>query len=267
MPNFRLIPHNLHDDATLSATGTSVAGFGPANTQNTLREEVLRITGTDYVLRGVLPGTRGASGLGIFRHTIAAGGTVQLELFSDAAWSSSVYDSGALDIECFTDDSPGFDFGLRAAFARSNLPFVHYFPAVDFRSYEITFDDITSPDICRVFLGEAWEASVNPDYDAPLSFDDLTEGNRTLGGSHRTNQGEQFAVWRVNFSFLQHDDRQFIVDFMRRNGLARDFMASLFPEDGTLLEATYTGNFKLRNLGPMGWQISRLTKSFEMQEQ
>lgn len=267
MPNFRLIPHNLHDDATLSETGTSVANFGPANTQNTLRERVLRITGDSYVLKGTLAGTRSASGFGLFRHTLPDDATIDLELFSDAAWTSSVFSTGAQAAACFTDDSPGFDFGLGATFARSYIPFVQWFTQQSFQSYTITLADAGSPDICRVFLGLGWESSTNPDYDAPLSFEDQTDSNRTLGGSQRTNRGEQYAVWRCNFSVLQPDDRQAIVDIMRHNGIGKDFMASLFPEDGTLLEATYTGNYKFRNLGPLGLQIARLTKSFEMEEQ
>lgn len=269
MANFRIIPHNLHDDATLSETGTSVAGFGPTNTQNTLRERVLRITGTDYVLKGVLPATRSASGFGIFRHTLASGDTVQLQLYSDAAWTTEVYDSTALDSDCFTDDS-SFDFGLGAGYAatvRGSVPFVHWFPAVSFRSYEITFDEISSPDICRVFLGLAWEPTYNPDYPAPLSLEDLTESNRTLGGSQRTNEGEKFRKFRLDFNSMVEADRQPMLDISQYNGLSRDFMASLFPEDGTMLEAAYTLNAKFSSLGPLGRQIARLTKTLDMQEQ
>lgn len=269
MPNFRLIPHNLHDDATLSETGTSVAGFGPANTQKTLRERVLRITGNDYVLKGVLPFACSASGFGLFRHTLPITATVQLELFSDAAWSTPTYDSTALSVDCFTDDS-SFDFGLGAGYAqlvRRFVPFVHWFEPATVRSFRVTFAGANSPDICRVFLGLAWSPTYNPDYGAPLSIEDLTDSNRTLGGSQRTNEGEKYRKFRVDFSSLLEADRQPLLDIMEHNGLSRDFMVSLFPEDGTMLEAAYTLNAKFVSLGPLGRQISRLTKALDMQEQ
>lgn len=272
MPNIRLVSHNLHDEATLSETGTSVSGFGPANTQNTLRERVLRISGDSYVLKGTLPSPFvdcTANAFYLVRHTLPDDATVQLETFSDAAWSTLTYDSTALPAACFTPDS-GFDFGLGSAYnavIRGMVPYRHFYETAAVRSYQVTFTDAGSPDICRVVLGAYWSPAHNPDYGAPLSIEDLTDSNRTLGGSQRTNEGEKYRKFRVDFSWLLEADRHPLLKIMEHNGLSRDFMISLFPEDGTMLEADHTINAKFVSLGPLGRQISRLTKALDMQEQ
>lgn len=268
MPQLRIVPHNLHDDATVTGTGTAVTGFPVTYTQNTIRGRSLRISGSSFVIKGTLAGTRSASHLSLHRHTIAAGATVTLELFSDAAWTSSVYDSTALDIASFTDDSGGsaFDFGLESAFTRSNVPFVHWFTPTEFQSYEITLSSISSPEVNRVFLGLGFEFQVNPDYGAPLSWSTNTDSNRTLGGSLRRNAGEQWRSLSLELNGIREAERQFLLDLMQRNGTSKDFVLSLFPEDETLMEAAYTLNATFTSLDAIGRQISRLTKRLVMQE-
>lgn len=266
MPQLRIVPHNLHDDATVTGTGTAVSGFPVTYTQNTIRGRSLRITGSSYVIKGTLAGTRSASFVGLFRHTIAAGATVTLELFSDAAWTTSVYDSTALDIESFTDDSSAFDFGLGSSFSRDNVPFVHWFAPTDFRSYEITLASISSPEVNRAFLGLGFEFDVNPDYGAPLSWADNVDSNRTLGGSLRRNAGEQWRALQLELNGIREPERQLLMDLMQRNGTSKDLVLSLFPEDATLMEAAYTLNGVMSSLDPIGRQISRLTKRLAMQE-
>lgn len=266
MPQLRIVPENLHDLATLTATGTSVAGFDATNTQNTLRGRTLRVSGSSFVIKGTLPATCSASHFSMFRHTLTTGQTVALELFSSASWTGSVYDSGALDADCFTDDSNDFDFGLGAAFVRRNIPFAHWFNATEFQSYTATFAGVSSPEIGRVFLGLAKEFTHNPDYGAPLGFQDNTDSGRTLGGSLRNNAGEQWAKLSLDLSCVLESERQFLLDFTDRNGTHKDFVLSLFPEDETLMEAAYTLNAKFTDLDPIGRQISRLTKRLTMQE-
>lgn len=267
----RLAPYNHHDDATLTTTGASVvSGFEATNTQNTLRGRVLRTAAaTTFVLRGTLPAAREASALGIFRHT-ASGGTVQLELFSDAGWSSSVYDSTALAADCFTPDGT-FDFGFPSGFPYARAaPYVHWFEPTTFQSYEITFDGSPAAsywEVCRVVLGKAFEFRTNPDYGATLAWQDNTDSNRTLGGSQRTNNGEKWKTAVLDCNTVYEDERQALIDIIEYMGLGRDGMLSLFGEDGTTLEAAYTLNFKFSNLGTLARQIANLTKRFEIQEQ
>lgn len=266
MPQLRIVPHNLHDDATVTGTGTAVAGFPVTYTQNTIRGRSLHISGSSYVIKGTLAGTCSASHLSLYRHTIAAGGTVTLELFSDAAWTSSVYDSTALDIACFTDDSVAFDFGLGAFYARTNVPFGHWFTPTAFQSYAITLAGISSPEVNRVFLGLGFEFQINPDYGAPLSWVSNADTNRTLGGSLRRNAGEQWRSLTLELNGIREAERQFLMDMMQRHGTSKDFVLSLFPEDGTLMEAAYMLNAVLSSLDPIGRQIARLTKRLAIQE-
>lgn len=267
--NLRLSPHNHHDDATLSEVGTSVADFGPMNTQSVLRDRTLRGSAAGYTLRGVLDESRSASCLGIFRHALW-GGTVQLLLYSDAAWSTEVYDSTALAAESFTPVMT-FDFGFPGGAPwRNNMPFAHWMPgAVEFRSYEIVFDGTPSAGYFgagRIFLGSHYEFSCNPDYGAPLSWDDNTDSDDTFGGSQRTNMGEQVRKWTIELNCLNENEFETMVAITEWCGMGRDFMISLFPDDDTTTGGLYTLNAKFTSLGDLGRQISRLTKRLTMRE-
>ena len=267
----RIVPYTHHDDPTVTTSGASVvSGFEATNTQNTLRGRTLRSASTSgFVLKGTLPATRSATSLALFRHT-AHGGDVQLELFSDAAWSSSVYDSTALSADCFTPDGT-FDFGFPSGFTLARpTPYVHWFEETDFQSYEITFSSTPTAaywEVCRVILGKAFEFRVNPDYGATIGWEDNTDSGRTMGGSQRTNNGEKWKTGVLDCNTIEEDERQAVIDIIERMGLANDGLLSLFGEDGTTMEAAYTFNFKFKNLGTLGRQIARLQKRFEIQEQ
>jgi hypothetical protein len=270
MAQLRIVPYNHHDDATLTEVGTSLADFGPTNTQNTLRGRVLRTSsGAGYTLRGTLAATKSATCLALFRHT-AWGGDIQVELFSDAAWTTSVYDSTALPAECFTPDA-NFDFGFPGGdpFTKEGA-YVHWFAEESFRSYEITFSGTPTAgfwEVCRVYLGKAFEFAINPDYGAPLGYEDNTDSNRTLGGSQRTNHGEQWRTLQLELNSLRETEREPLLRMVRRLGKGRDFVISLFPEDGTTMEEAYTINAKLSAINPIVRQISRLQNRLSMQEQ
>lgn len=260
----RIVHENLHDVAELSASPAAAALFEETNTQNSLRDRTFRSTGTaSQVIKGVLPAADAASCLALFRHN-AHGGQVQLELFSDAAWTDSVYDSGVLEANCFEPDG---DFPLTRL---RPMPFVHWFEPEEFRSYAITFDGTPSGafwEVSRVVLGLAWEAQINPDYGAPLGWGDNTESNRTLGGSHRTNRGAQWRTLQLELNQVRESDRDALIAITEAMGMGQDGLLSLFPEDGTTREGTYTLNFKFTSLDPLGRQISRLTKRLSIQEQ
>ncbi|MGH7605400.1 MAG: hypothetical protein ACRENK_15570 [Gemmatimonadaceae bacterium] len=273
------MPRNFHDEATLSTQFVSATDMTAPNTQNCQRSKVWRSTdGTDQYVRGTFADSlaRSASFFGFFRHR-CHGGTVQLQLYSDAAWTTQVYDSGALAVINVVP-TDGADWGINPYGSGSIDPFLLdapywlYFTPTACLSYQISFAANVSTygaaywQVCRFFLGKYFEAAVNPDYGATLGFVDQTEVNRSRGGSRRTNVGVSWRVMQMDLNSIHEDERAAWLDIARQCGTGRDLVLSLFPEDGTRLERDNIVNAEFSALNAIGRQVSRLTSHLQIEE-
>src|SRR6185369_10795645 len=121
--NLRIVPRNFHDDATVVSEIEPVTGYSMANTQNTTRSRVWRsVDGSDQFVGGSFDDEvdRTISHFSFFKHR-CHGGQVRLQLFSDVAYSSQVFDSGPVDIINVTP-SDDFDWGIDPYGLGSNDP-------------------------------------------------------------------------------------------------------------------------------------------------
>ena len=272
--NLRLCYYNDHDDATLSVSGAggSVTGFDPDNTQNTVRTSTLRSANasTNLVLSGLLPQTRTASFLMLPRHTLA-GADVQLDLYSDAAWTTNVYSSGANAVTCYSASTGYVDSrGSRDPFA-ARAPYWLYFAETSYRSYKITFSGTPSAvsyyEVARIYLGRYLELSINPQYASDiLNWIDQSTRGRTQGGTLRGDLGALIRTWKFTLNDLTEDETMFLSDGFQNNGTVGEWAISMFPGDGTRIEALYTGAGTLSGLNAIGRQVSRLTSTLQFEE-
>lgn len=281
-PYLRIVPRNFHDEATLTVSAPEATGFEIINTQNCIRSDFYRSTdGSNVTIRGTFADNipRTPSFFGMFLHQ-CHGGKIQLELFSDAAWSASVYDSGAVDvINVFPTD--GMDWGVDFGDG-TNDPFFesapHWqwlaptSPRPEVLSYEITLSDHVSTygrtvwQASRFFLGPSFELFRQPEFGASLGFVDQTDRNRSRGGSLRTNFGQLWRVMEMSLGAMEESERAAWLDIFRYCGRGRDFVLSLFPEEGTRIERDHILNCKFATLNPIGREVRRLTTRLQIEE-
>ncbi len=266
--NLRIVPLNHHDAATLTNSIAPATGFLVTNTQNSTRSLVWKSPdGTAQNIKGTLAASRSATFFGMFLHS-AAGGSVRLQLFSDAAWVTQVYDSTALAASNITSTDV-YDWGNSSNDQfRSSGPYWLWFAATTFQSYTISFSGTPTAgywQASRIWLGKAFEVGVNPDYGATLGFATLTDRNRSRGGSLRTNVGPTWRVMQMDLNALVEAERGTMVDIFQYLGTGRDFVLSLFPADGTRLERDNMVNAKFSALDAIGRQVNRLTNRLQVE--
>jgi len=276
MANLRITPRNFHDEATVTVS-TAATGFPVTNTNNCIRSRTWRSTST---ATATISGTfstgyyyRGNS-LALFQHN-GHGGFVRLELFNDTAWTSVNYDTGTINLSNVSDPSTSYEWGLIGLGIDYNPfkaldPYWLYFQQSIFKSYRITLSGLVSPrtywEVGRVFLGKHFTAGINPAYGAALGMSDLTDSNRSRGGSLRTNVGASWKTAAFDLNWMSEDDAISWLDIMRYCGTGRDFVISMFPEEVTRRERNNTFNAKFQSLDPIGRQVSYLTKRFQVVE-
>lgn len=268
MANFRVLPYNHHDFATLTNTVATASGFFVTDTQNYNRSKVWRAGSTaDQSIKGTLPAAVAASGFMIFLHN-CAGANVRLQLYSDAAWVTQVYDSTALPFNNVSADS-SYDWGVSNTDPlRSRAPYFLWFAVTTFRSYTITFSTNVGGawQCARIWLGKYFESSFNPTFGAPLGVATNADKGRTRGGSVRANAGEKWRIFNCEFGVMRESDRAVWMDIMGYCGVNKDMVVSLFPTDGTRMERDYTINGVMSGLDPIGRQVSYLTKRMQFEE-
>lgn len=278
--NLRIVPRNFHDEATLSVT-EAAGSFPISETQNHARDSAWRSATTGTVtVSGTFTRARTANFFGMFRHR-CHGGKVQLELFSDTAWISSVYDSTALAVNKIVGGSGdtayawGDDpYGLGPydpLFIES--PYWLWFATQTFQSYQITLSDHSTtfwPDywqISRLWLGKYFEPRINPSYDGHgLGWVDNGDNNRTAGGSLRSNLGARWREGKMTLNSVDEHESPVWMDITANSRTGKDVVSSLFPEDGTRRERDNILCCKFASLDPLGRQVGRLTKNLAIRE-
>lgn len=283
--NLRIIPRNFHYEATLSTELTAATGCSIVNTQNRKRSRVWRSadgTATDASDDQYVAGTfeddldREVDFFAFFRHR-CYGGKVRLQLFSDAAWSSQVYDSTALDvIKVIGTDGANwgidpYNIGDQDPFLTES-PYWLFFDPVQCLSYKITFSDhdltfgVPYWEVGTFWLGRSFAPFRQPAFGADLGFIDLTEVDRSRGGSIYSNVGAQARTLRLALEGIKEEERAAWIDIVRQCGLGRDLAISMFVDEGTRRERDHVMQGVFSSLDPIGRQVNRLTKTLQFQE-
>lgn len=280
MANVRIIPRNFHDEATLATQLAPVTGNSIDNTKDRQRTRVWRSTaGTDQYISGTFADglSRTVSFLGIFRHR-CHGGQIRLRLYSDAAWTTQVYDSGLVNaINVVPTD--GLDWGVNPYGSGSidplltNAPFWLWFTPTACLSYRVYFSSNVSTygaaywQVCRFFLGRYFSLGYNPSYDAALGREDQTDSNYSRGGSLISNVGPSRKVMTMDIARIPESERAAWLDILEYCGTGRDLVISWFPEEATRRERDHLINGVMSALDPLErWHLLYLRKRLQIKE-
>lgn len=271
----RISIENYIDACTDLAVSPSAASSMPVtNVQLAARDRVYRSTGVhDVVITGTWDGAgRRPTCFGMFRHR-AHGGQIRVQLYSDAALTTGIYDSGTVDI--FTDMVLGseIDWGRKCPFLPEDdrlaylAPYLLFFtePAESAAGFAITFTDCPAGywEIGRLWLGAHIEFTYNA-MRAEMAPMTTGQAARTRGGSNRTSAGEIWRELSLNFDFITEAQRPIVADAARRVGTHGDVVLSLLHGYATARETRdHIVNGKFRDLAPLSWastvRATRLT--------
>lgn len=267
----RFVFYNDHDDAVLTPSAAEASGFPVTDTQNDIRSRVWRTTSTSsQSVTGVLSATRSANHFSAWRLR-AAGASLRIQLYSDAGASVQVYDSTALAINsCFTVSDPfTWSTGTNDPFLEQS-PFRHWFPTTSYRSYKITWSGTPTNwgyfQASRFVLGKYFELARQPKFGMSLGAADLTDRNRSMGGSLRTNVGESWRTMKLDLGGVNANERATLQKFRHYVGTGRSFVVSIYPEDNTELERDHMLLGKFSSLDPAIRDIAIYTTTMQIEE-
>jgi len=275
----RIIAVNEGDSAAMTASPACVLTLPVTNLQTQSRALVMRTTGlADQVINlswGSTP--KVMSGVAIVRHNLTSQATWRVQVYSDAAMATQVYDSSPVlvnppktlgDLEWGVDPLGASIFnGWALAFGVLWLPA----PAVG-QSARITLSDPANPagymQASRLFIGRVIEPMFGPDYKGlAVSWEENTVQTRTAGGTLRSDPTEPYRKVSIQLSWIQEQDRPKLFDLSRTCGKRNDLFLSVFPGTGGMRERDYALAAKLVGVPKYGAPFySAYDASFDFEE-
>lgn len=266
----RIVPKNDWDDATLTVSAAEEDGFPVQNTQNTIRDKTWRTTSnSSQSVTGVWASAITLSHFSMWRHLNHAG-SFRWQLYSDAAATAGLYDSAALSATCYSAAEPyTWSSGTNDPLKTKAPSWLWYSEIALVRAAKLTFSGTPSQAYwlaSRIFCGRYMGLAVNPVYGLQLGQQTLTERGRSQGGSLRTNEGESFRTLNFDLNDINENELASWMDIREYAGTSKDVVASVFPGDGTRLEALNMICGRMMNLNDIGRQVSRLTMRVQIEE-
>jgi hypothetical protein len=266
----RIVPKNDWDDATISVSAAAEVGFEAENTQNTIRDKTWRSTSNaSQSITAVWNSAITLSHFSMHRH-LNHSGTFRWQLYSDAAATTQVHDSTALSATTYTAAEPYTWSSGSNDPLKSDAPTWYWHSEIaSVRAAKLTFGGTPSQAYwlaSRIWCGRYMELAVNPVYGMQLGEDNMTDRERTQGGSLRTNEGESWRKLTFDLNDINENELATWMDIRRYAGTSKDVLVSAFPGDGTRLEALHTIAGRFANLNDIGRQVSRLTMRAQIEE-
>lgn len=270
----RMITVNEADAATITAIPAAVATMPATNLQNPSRIKMRCTQLTNQAIKLVWPSTRILSGLALLRHNLTSQATWQVQIWSDAAATQLVWDSGVVPTnpaKALGDLQWGIEpLGASVftgwAYAFSTL----WFAPVAGQAATITLTDSGNPDgflqAARLFVGNYIEPINGASYGLKLKWTESTRQRRTDGGSLRSDAAEPYRTLAINLEWLSDSERSKLLEVGRLVGLRKDIFMSIYPEKGGALERDNTMQCKLTSDIELTTLVGRYNAPLTLQE-
>lgn len=276
MSGLKLIAINQGDLATVTASPAVVATLPATNLQLQPRAAVMRTTSTaDQDIKLTWPSTRILTSAVMSRHNLSSASTWRLQLYSDAAWTTLIYDStavSAVPAKALGDLSWGVDPLGASSFTGWTYAFSSmYFAPVGAQSAKITLSDAANPagymEVARLFVGAHIEPRYTGSYGVKLGWKENTTQTRTDGGSLRSDPAQPYRTLSFNLDWIMPEDRAVLLDAVRCAGKRQDIWITFFPGTGGALERDYSMTAKIVNAPDMGHpSYATYTQQFDLEE-
>jgi hypothetical protein len=229
MSNLRIGYINLADSATLTADPVVEAADPVTYLQNDNRGYMMQSTGlTAQQIKGEWGGTAYTISMcALYRHNLVTNDSWRLQLYSDVAWTTQVYDSGTID--AFTDNIfDNWDFGF------STLWFT---PTASVKSFKLTLTSSANPDgyitASRLFIGAYTEANYNPNYGMNLGYETSSTQVRADSGSLHVNSKAKWRKMTFDLMVTSETDRALWLEIGRYCGVEKTVFVSVYPGDAS----------------------------------
>lgn len=239
--NLRILAHNIHDTASLTATSEALP---ISNTQRSERPLVWRSTTiAEQVIEAALPTGAYIDCIALVRHNLGANGLRRIELLHH---DTVVYDSGfvptALLIPAgiwragidpwgatYNDQLPG------------SVPMtVHWLAQAHLiTGYRITVTGTPADgyiEIGRIFVGMTWSPRDNFSWSPQVEWAESGEHIRTEGGSLRTiGAADLYRRVQIQLDWLNDADRTQMITLLAKAGIGADMLISLYPDSESMM--------------------------------
>ncbi len=245
----KLIADNQGDAATMTASPAVTASLPVTNLQTQPRASVMRTTSAaDQEIKLSWAAARILSAVALVRHNLTSAATWRVQIYSDAAWTTLTYDSGAVAAapgKALGDLSWGIDPLGASVFTGWSYAFSSlYFAPVAGQSAIITLSDAGNPDgymqASRLFVGAHIEPQYNPSYGFKLGWKENTVTTRTDGGSLRSDPTVPYRTLSASLDWIAEEERASLLDALRQVGKRQDIWISVFPGTGGARERDYS---------------------------
>jgi hypothetical protein len=243
MPNLRLIYDNAADRATLTASSTAGA-LVASNLQTDLKGQIHRSTGTSVSYTLTWAAGEGISAAAIPACNLSASATIRVRLYSDAAGTVLLADSGTL-FAC--PGAPLGEWDWSAPINANSFIFGGYsktavwFSSIHFaRRCVIDLIDTDNPaghiDAARLVAGVYWSPAHGAGHGVQASVTDESVISRNDAGDLLADRGAQHETLSVPLPYITEADRARLMQIFRYVGTAQNFFFSLFAGDGMSLK-------------------------------
>lgn len=262
MANLRVVPVNAADTATLAASPAAAATAPVTDLQLIARDRSFRSTSlASQVISGHWGGDlKAVNAWALLRHNLL-GAQVTLQLFSDAALTVEIYNSGVIDVYA---DSPlwgSFNWGEVPWGTPANdplaieAPFIRFLsPTIYAAGFKLTIANLGAMsvayfDLGRLWLGEYLEAPYQARFGKQLGWESSTQSQKTRGGSSRPNAGARWRALRLDLFQLNDADRAVWMDLTARLDMNLSALWCLHPGAAGRKERDHTLEGLLEGLG------------------
>ena len=238
MSNIRIVRTNLADTATLTAdqeAGTLVV----ENLQVDRKTQAWRSTGLTPTITVNFSPAQSISMVSLAFASLASAATMTVKGYTLTGDVVAAFDTGAVSC-CPSGPLSDLDWGNDSAGINSvsvggGVYATSWFAGGSVERLTIALNDTGNAlgyiEAGKLIVGDYWEANVNADYGASITYDDRSTNSRNDSGDLVTERGTKNKKMSFGFGFMAQSDRNYMTDLAVNNGVGRPFFVSLFPED------------------------------------
>lgn len=236
MANLRIIHDNAAGRAVLQASSTA-GGLIATNTLTELKGQIHRSVGTSVTYTLAWSNPEQIQAVALPATNLSLSSTIRVRLYSDAAGTSLVTDTGVVPACQVAPKLPWNMTVFNAnAFAYGGYTKTAvYFPVPHAaRRCVIDIVDSTNPagyiDCARLVVGAYWSPEKNAGYGAQFSLVDNSVASRNDAGDVLVELQPRHETMSFSINEMYEADRNALMQIIRSVGVSRNILVSLLPE-------------------------------------